>query len=191
MSDKQIEESGIYKGLVELDVMLQKAVDAVDKAFDGFDNLEDASVKYAQDKIDKACIQISDKINTSLEKKKQDVCNALKKKYNQVLSSISTLKPIVDLLSLNISLDTVVSGLVKTITAFATPYVKPYQDAVKFIAEFTQKATPLIKNISDNTQTLMGTPDRAKKRVQNINPNLNTDKLQIKFTPPSIQDIIG
>lgn len=186
-----VEESGIYKGLVELDVMLQKAVDAVDKAFDGFDNLEDASVQYAQEKIDKACEQMSEKINTSLEKKKIDVCNALKKKYHQMQDCVAKLKPIVDLLSLKISLDTVVSGLVQTITAFATPYVKPYQDAVKFIAEFAQKATPLIQNISKNAQTLASSPDRARDKVQNINPRLNIDKLKISFTPPNIQDIIG
>lgn len=186
-----IEESGVYKSLAELDSMLKKAVETVDKAFNGFENLEDSSIKYAQEKLDIACEQISNKINTTLEKKKKDACASLKSKYKQAQDSTKTLKPIVDLISMDISLDTIVSGLKKTITAFATPYVKPYQDAVTFVTEFVTKATPLINSISSNTQKLLSVKSRVEDHIKNINPNLNVDKLKISFTPPNIKDITG
>lgn len=186
-----IEENGVYKSLSELDSMLKKAVETVDKAFEGLENLEDAGTKYAQSKIDTACIQISKKINSALEKKKKDACTSLKSKYKQAQDSTKTLKPIVDLISMDISLDTIVSGLKKTITAFATPYVKPYQDAVTFVTEFVTKATPLINSISSNAQKLSSVKSRVEDHIHNINPNLNVDKLQISFTPPNIKDITG
>lgn len=193
MTQLKVSINPLFKGLVELDTMLQKAVDVVDKAFDGFDNLKVAGEKYAQQKIDKACEQISDKINKTLDEKKKAVCKTLKTKYKKTLEVIETLKPIIDLIDFvkNLSLENIVEGVIKIVEVFVGPYIKPYKKAIKFIQEFTTQVIPLLQNITDNTQKLMETPDRAKDKINNINPKLNLNKLKISFTPPSIEDIIS
>lgn len=108
-----------------------------------------------------------------------------------MLAMLQIVKPIMDLLDLNISLDTVVTALLDTIKAFAEPYIQPYEDATKFIAEVVTEVTPLLLNITNNTDELMNVPNRLEQEVKNINPSLNLNKLQISFTPPDISDIIS
>lgn len=187
----KLAETKLLQGLQDLDTMLQNAVDLTEDSLGKLDKYKNAPVEYVQKEIDKICIQISDKINDKLEEKKKEAIEIIKKKYELELEVIKQLKPILDLLELKFSLDTVVEGLIKTIKAFADPYIKPYEDAIEFTTTIITEATPLIENISSNTEELMSTPDKVLAIVQDINPSLNLDKLQIKFTPPSIQDIIG
>lgn len=187
----KLAETKLLQGLQDLDTMLQNAVDFTENGLGKLDKYKNAPVEYVQKEIDKICVQLSDKINAKLEEKKQEAIKIIKEKYELELEVIKQLKPIIDLLELKFSLDTVVDGLIKTIKTFADPYIKPYEDAIEFTTAIVTEAMPLIDNISSNTDELMSTPDKVLAIVQEIDPSLNLDKLQIKFTPPSISDIIG
>lgn len=180
-----------YKKLEDLNTMLENAISTLDNTFSALENLEEASISYAQQKVDKMCEQISNRVNNTLEAKKQEAIDAIKAKYNKELETLATLKPIVDLLQLNISLDTIVTVVAKIIQALAGPYVKPYQDAVQFVQQMTTEITPLVVNVANNTTELLNKPNELKSKIQEINPQLNTDKLNISFTPPSVNDFIG
>lgn len=158
-----------FKKIDDLNAFLEKINTNVYTTFNDIENYP------TQQKVDEACIFISNKINAQLEIKRQELIKVLHDGYLSSNEVIQLLKPLVEF---DLNIDTVVSAVKKIIDILAGPY----QVAVEYVTVLT----PKLKDLSTNIALLAYIPDNLPQR-----PDINYDKLNISIKPITIDEIIS
>lgn len=156
-----------FKKIDDLNAFLEKINTNVYTTFNDIENYP------TQQKVDEACIFISNKINAQLEVKRQELIKVLHDGYVSSNEVIQLLKPLVEF---DLNIDTVVSAVKKIIDILAGPY----QVAVEYVTELTPKITELTTNIA----LLAYIPEKLPQR-----PDINYNKLNIAMKPITIDEI--
>lgn len=158
-----------FKKIDDLNEMLEGVNRTV---YTTFKNIEDYPT---QDKVDEACIWVSEKMNAKLEEQRSLLIKTLHEGYIASNEVIQLLKPLVEF---NLNIDTVVSAVKKIIDILAGPY----QVAVEYVTVLT----PKLKDLATNIALLAYIPQNLPQR-----PDINYDKLNISMKPITIDEIIS
>ena len=158
-----------FKKIDDLNEMLEGVNKTV---YTTFKNIEDYPT---QDKVDEACIWVSEKMNAKLEEQRSLLIKTLHEGYIASNEVIQLLKPLVEF---NLNIDTVVSAVKKIIDILAGPY----QVAVEYVTVLT----PKLKDLATNIALLAYIPQNLPQR-----PDINYDKLSISMKPITIDEIIS
>ena len=158
-----------FKKIDDLNAFLEKINTNVYTTFNDIENYP------TQQKVDEACIFISDKMNAQLEVKRQELIKTLHEGYVSSNEVIELLEPLVNF---NLNIDTVVDAVKKIINILAGPY----KVAVEYVTELTPKVTELSTNIA----LLAYIPENLPQR-----PDINYNKLNISMKPITIDEIIS
>lgn len=157
-----------------------KKIDDLNKTLEGvnrtvyttFKNIEDYPT---QEKVDEACIWISEKMNAKLEQQRALLIKTLHEGYIASNEVIQLLEPLVNF---DLNIDTVVSAVRKIIDILAGPY----EIAVEYVTELTPKLTELATQIA-----LLAYIPANLPQIEGINYN----KLNITMKPITIDEIIS
>ena len=157
-----------------------KKIDDLNKTLEGvnrtiyttFKNIEDYPT---QEKVDEACIWISEKMNAKLEQQRALLIKNLHEGYVASNEVIQLLEPLVNF---DLNIDTVVSAVRKIIDILAGPY----QVAVEYVTVLTPKLTELATQIA-----LLAYIPANLPQIEGI----NYDKLNITMKPITIDEIIS
>lgn len=157
-----------------------KKIDDLNKTLEGvnrtiyttFKNIEDYPT---QEKVDEACIWISEKMNAKLEQQRALLIKTLHEGYVASNEVIQLLEPLVNF---DLNIDTVVSAVRKIIDILAGPY----QVAVEYVTVLTPKLTELATQIA-----LLAYIPANLPQIEGI----NYDKLNITMKPITIDEIIS
>ena len=162
MSDK-------FKKIDDLNKTLENINKTVYTTFNDIENYP------TQQKVDEACIFVSNKINAQLEVKRQELIEVLHDGYISSNEVIQLLKPLVEF---DLNIDTVVSAVKKIIDILAGPY--------KIAVEYVTELAPKLADLSTNIALLVYIPENLPQR-----PDINYDKLNISMKPITIDEIIS
>lgn len=162
MSDK-------FKKIDDLNKTLENINKTVYTTFNDIENYP------TQQKIDEACIFVSNKINAQLEVKRQELIKVLHDGYISSNEVIQLLKPLVEF---DLNIDTVVSAVKKIIDILAGPY--------KIAVEYATELAPKLAELSTNIALLAYIPENLPQR-----PDINYNKLNITMKPITIDEIIS
>lgn len=182
-----------FKKLDDLNKTLEEISTLVDKYLTNLD-LDGLIQKKAQEKVDDACIRISNKINSKLIDKRGDIVNFLHSQYanaQKIKNDFAPLAEKIENLGIPTSIDDVVSILgdvVTTLKEFAELFLGPYIEAVKFINEFTIELAPKLVELTENIEKLASLPSKIPA-IPNV-PNVNFDKLKITMPPITMEEVI-
>lgn len=178
-----------FKKLDDLNKTLEDIYTLADKYLTNLD-LNGLIQKKAQEKVDDACILISNKINAKLIDKRGDLIDFLHGKYmtsQKIISEFGPVAQAIENLGIPTSIDDVVSILsdtVKSLKNFAKLFLGPYQEAVEYVVELAPKLIELTENI----EKLAGLPSKIPV-IPDV-PNVNFDKLKITMLPITIEEVI-
>lgn len=137
-----------------------------------FQNIEDYPT---QEKVDKTCEWINEKVNAKLEKQRQKLIKILHEGYVASNEVIQLLEPLV---TFDLNIDTVVSAVKKIIDILAGPY--------KVAVEYVTVLTPKLKDLAVNVALLAYIPQKLPQI-----PNINYNKLNITMEPITIDEVIN
>ncbi len=137
-----------------------------------FQNIEDYPT---QEKVDKACEWINEKVNAKLEKQRQKLIQTLHEGYVASNEVIQLLEP---LFNFELNIDTVVEAVKKIIDIMAGPY--------KIAVEYVTVLVPKLQDLATNIALLAYIPQKLPQI-----PNINYDKLQISMKPITIDEVIS
>ena len=178
-----------FKKLDDLNKTLEDIYTLADKYLTNLD-LNGLIQKKAQEKVDDACILISNKINAKLIDKRGDLIDFLHGKYmtsQKIISEFGPVTQAIENLGIPTSIDDVVSILsdtVKSLKNFAKLFLGPYQEAVEYVVELAPKLIELTENI----EKLAGLPSKIPV-IPDV-PNVNFDKLKITMLPITMEEVI-
>lgn len=178
-----------FKKLDDLNKTLEDIYTLADKYLTNLD-LNGLIQKKAQEKVDDACILISNKINAKLIDKRGDLIDFLHGKYmtsQKIISEFGPVAQAIENLGIPTSIDDVVSILsdtVKSLKNFAKLFLGPYQEAVEYVVELAPKLIELTENI----EKLAGLPSKIPV-IPDV-PNVNFDKLKITMLPITMEEVI-
>lgn len=158
-----------FKKIDDLNEMLEGVNRTV---YTTFKNIEDYPT---QEKVDEACIWISEKMNAKLEQQRALLIKTLHEGYVASNEVIQLLEPLVNF---DLNIDTVVSAVRKIIDILAGPY----QVAVEYVTVLTPKLTELATQIA-----LLAYIPANLPQIEGI----NYDKLNITMKPITIDEIIS
>ena len=157
-----------FKKIDDLNEMLEGVNRTV---YTTFKNIEDYPT---QEKVDEACIWISEKMNAKLEQQRALLIKTLHEGYVASNEVIQLLEPLVNF---DLNIDTVVSAVRKIIDILAGPY-----QAVEYVTVLTPKLTELATQIA-----LLAYIPANLPQIEGI----NYDKLNITMKPITIDEIIS
>ena len=178
-----------FKKLDDLNKTLEEIYTLVDKYLTNLD-LNGLIQKIAQEKVDEACIRISNKINAKLIDKRGDLIDFLHDKYmtsQEIMDKYGPVSQAIKNLVKPKSIDDVVSILsdtVKSIKEFAKIFLGPYIEAVEYVTELIPKLAELTENI----ENLASLPSKIPE-IPNV-PDVNFDKLKITIPPITMEEVI-
>ena len=178
-----------FKKIDDLNKTLEDIYTLADKYLTNLD-LDGLIQKKAQEKVDDACIRISNKINSKLIDKRGDLIDFLHGKYvtsQKIISEFGPVAQAIENLGIPTSIDDVVSILsdtVKSLKNFAKLFLGPYQEAVEYVVELAPKLVELTENI----EKLASLPSKIPA-IPNV-PNVNFDKLKITMPPITMEEVI-
>lgn len=152
---------------------LNETLEGINKmVYTTFQNIEDYPT---QEKVDQACMWISNKANAKLEEQRNKLIKTLHEGYLASNEVVQMLKPLVEF---ELNIDTVVSAVKKIIDILAGPY----QIAVEYVTVLA----PKLQDLATNVALLAYIPQKLPQR-----PNINYDKLQISMKPITIDEVIS
>ena len=157
-----------FKKIDDLNAFLEKINTNVYTTFNDIENYP------TQQKVDEACIFISNKINPILNEKREELIKVLHEAYLSSNEVITLLKPLVEF---DLNIDTVVEAVKKIINILAGPY--------KIAIEYITVLAPKLQDLMVNIALLAYIPENIPQR-----PNINYDKLKISMKPITINEII-
>lgn len=158
-----------FKNIDDLNAFLEKINTNVYTTFNDIENYP------TQQKVDEACIFISNKINAQLEVKRQELIKVLHDGYVSSSEVIQLLEPLVNF---DLNIDTVVDAVKKIIDILAGPY--------KIAVEYVTILTPKLAELATNIALLAYIPANLPQI-----PNINYDKLNITMQPITIDEVIS
>lgn len=156
---------------------LEDTIVLINTSFEELNELIEVGESRLQEKVDKICIDLSNKINEKLSRHRELMVDVLHRQYVASMDTISLLEPLVNLNPTDLG------GCVKAINLIIKIYASPYQQAIEFVTQIA----PKLQDIAINCALLASMPAilLAKLHV----PNINFDKLNINFPPPSMSEI--
>lgn len=140
-----------------------------------YTTLKDIDEYPTQEKVDKACEYLSEKINAKLADKRKVLIKTLHEGYVASNEVIQLLEPLVNF---NLNIDTVVEAVKKIIDILAGPY--------KVAVEYITILTPKLAELATNIALLAYIPANLPQI-----PNINYDKLNITMQPITIDEVIS
>ena len=167
--------------LDEFNSTLDSAIILAENSLSLLETIENFAIDKAQEYVDEKCEYISDKLSIKLNEKREDVIDALHKKYESLSDIISILDPIVnaELIDLG-SCISVLNNIIKM-------YVGPYSTVIAEMAGLAGIVIPKVMDSANKINTLISLKDQIPIPE---NMPINFDKLNITVDPITLPDIV-